>query len=93
MQHVNALAKPRDVEDSVLEPCVNTNLPDAGANARDWFPVVGIEPLLNSTQLKSCNAARVWGPAAKCEFISAQALSWRSSTRNYLAPSSLQLLF
>jgi len=53
MQHVDTFGERRNVEHSMLKPGPDPNLPDAGSDDCHRLPVVGLQALLNATQLKA----------------------------------------
>jgi len=59
VQHVDALLELRDIEDSMFEFGVDTNLPNTGSYSGHRFPVVRFKPLLDTPQLEPRNASCV----------------------------------
>lgn len=59
MQYINGLRELGYIEYSMFEPGVNTDFQHAGANCGHRFPIIWVEPLLNTAQLEPGNAARV----------------------------------
>jgi len=53
VQHVDAFGKRRNVEDPMLKTGPDPNLPNTGADSSQRLPVIGLEALLNSTQLEA----------------------------------------
>jgi hypothetical protein len=53
MQHVDAVGERRNIEHPMFKPRPDSNLPDGGCDGSHRLPVVGLQALLNSTQLKA----------------------------------------
>ena len=60
VQNINALGELRHIENSMFEPCVNADFLHTGANYGHLFPIIRLDPLLDTAQLEPGNAARVW---------------------------------
>jgi len=52
VKHVDALREFRNIEDSMFESGVDTNLPNTGSNGGHRLPVVRFKPLLDTPQLE-----------------------------------------
>ena len=59
VNHVDALRELRNIEDSMFESGVDTNLPNTGSNSDHRLPVVRFKPLLDTPQLEPRDAACV----------------------------------
>lgn len=53
MEHIDRFRKLGDVADAMFHLGMNSNLTDAGTNARHRFPVQWLQPLLNQPKLKA----------------------------------------
>ena len=56
VKHVDALHELRNIEDSMFEFGVDTNLPNTGSYSGHRLPVVRFKPLLDTPQLEPRNA-------------------------------------
>jgi hypothetical protein len=59
VQNINPFGKLRDIENSVFEPSVDTDLLHTGPNCGHWLPVIRLKPLLDAAQLEPGDAACV----------------------------------
>jgi len=51
---VYALSESRDIQHTMFEGRVNTNLQHSWSHAPHWLPIIRFEPALNASQLESC---------------------------------------
>ena len=61
VQRAQGLEKLDDVHDRVFDGGVDTYLPAPRSDGRHRLPVVRVEPLLNSPELKPCKPSSVFG--------------------------------
>ncbi len=59
MEHVHGFGKRRDVQNPMFKAGVNTDLADTGTNGGHRLPVVRVEPLLHTSELKAHEPFRV----------------------------------
>jgi len=66
VQNVNSFRRPRQIKYAMFKTRVNADLLHADADNGHRFPIIRLKPLLDTTQLKTSNAARVIGKFSKC---------------------------
>jgi hypothetical protein len=64
MKNVDSLCGLRDVDDSMIESGVHTNLTNPDPYGRKGFPVVRLKSTLNSPELKARHLSRIGGEPA-----------------------------
>src|SRR5215472_11410322 len=66
VQNIDSFSEFRQIEHSVFEPRVNADFLHADAHSGHRLPIIRLKPLLDTTQLKSRDPARVIGKFSKC---------------------------
>ena len=59
MKHIDRFRKLDDITDTMFHRGMDSHLTDAGTNRRHRLPVRRLQPLLNLTELKTCEPPRI----------------------------------